>query len=313
MTAVNYRYPAIQGEYEAELENELEGEDEWESEDEWEAEDELEGEEFIGGLARIAGSLLGEEEAEWEDEYEVESEGEYETEDEYEFEFEAEAENESEGELEDELEAELEEEAEGFVNPIRRVYRDAEVMAHLAKQASASESEAEAEAFIGALIPLAARLIPRAATLMARNAPTIVRGATRIVRGLRRNPQTRRLVSAMPVILQRTAQSLADQASNGQNIDRRAIVRTLGTTTERVLRGPGRARAMRAVNVFDRRWHRRRRCDCAGAGIPATRTYPSARPRVPNPYTRPVGYQRPAPSRRMRSGYSRVNRRGRRR
>ena len=61
MTAVNYRYPAIQGEYEAELENELEGEAEWESEDEWEDEDELEGEEFIGGLARIAGSLLGEE------------------------------------------------------------------------------------------------------------------------------------------------------------------------------------------------------------------------------------------------------------
>ena len=40
------------------------------------------------------------------------------------------------GELEDEFEDEAEEEAEGFVNPIRRVYRDAELMAHLAKQAA---------------------------------------------------------------------------------------------------------------------------------------------------------------------------------
>ena len=309
MTVLNHRYPAIQGESELE--------DEWEAEQEWEAEEE--GEEFLGGLARIAGSLLGDGESELEDEYELEAEyegeAEYESEEEYEFEFEAEAEaeTEAEGELEDEFEAELEEEAEGFVNPVRRVYRDAEVMAHLARQASESESEAEAEAFIGALVPLAARLIPRAATLLARNAPTLVRGASKIVRGLRRNPQTRRLVRAMPVILQRTAQSLADQAANGTDVDGTDIVRTLGTMTGRVLRGPGRARALRAVNVFDRRWHRRRSWARGRVGVPVRRPVSGRPGRPPNPYLRPTGVRRPASYRRLRPTASRVSRRGRRR
>ena len=39
-------------------------------------------------------------------------------------------------------------------------------MAHLSSQAARAEGEEEAEAFIGALIPLAARLIPRAAALI---------------------------------------------------------------------------------------------------------------------------------------------------
>ena len=87
-------------------------------------------------------------------------------------------------------------------------------MAHLARQAAMTESEGEAEAFIGALVPLAAKIIPRAARLIARNAPTLVRTARRITRNLRRDPTTRRLVQAMPVVLQRTAQSLADQAAD---------------------------------------------------------------------------------------------------
>jgi hypothetical protein len=261
MTTLNHRYPAIQGEYEDEYEDEaffgglakiagsLLGEEEYE--DEYELEDEYEDEAFLGGLAKIAGSLLGE------GEYELEGEGEDEAEFEFEFEAEAEAEMESEHELEDEFEEEAEEEAEGFVNPVRRIYRDAESMAHLAVRAERAHSEAEAEAFIGALVPLAARLIPRAATLLARNAPTLIRGATRIVRQLRRNPQSRMLVKALPVVLQRTAQSLADQAANGQEIDASTVVRTLGTMTGRVLGPSRRRRAIRAVNTFDRRWHRR--------------------------------------------------------
>lgn len=256
-SALDYRYPAIQGEFETELEDEYEDEMEGEFEDEA----------FLGGLAKIAGSLLGE--TELEDEYELETEleeeseeeleGELEDEQELEFEFEAEAEAEleAEGELEEEFEAELEEEAEGFVNPVRRIYRDAEVMANLATRARDTESEMEAEAFIGALVPLAARLIPRAASVLARNAPALVKGATRIVRGLRRNPQTRRLVQAMPVVLQRTAQSLADQAASGRPIDASRVVGTLATMTGRVLRGPRRRRAVRAVDVFNRRWRRR--------------------------------------------------------
>jgi len=237
MTTLNHRYPAIQGEYEDEFEDEYE--------------DEFEDEAFFGGLAKIAGSLLGE--GEFEDEYELEEEGEYE----FEFEAEAEAEAESELELEDEFEEEAEEEAEGFVNPVRRIYRDAESMANLAVRAERAQSESEAEAFIGALVPLASKLIPRAAKLIAKNAPTLVKGASRIARQLRRNPQTRRLVRGLPVVLQRTAQSLADQAANGQEIDATTVVRTLGTMTGRVLGPRRRRRAIRAVNTFDRRYRRR--------------------------------------------------------
>jgi hypothetical protein len=225
MTTLNRQYPAIQGELEDEYEYEGELEDEYE----------IEGEEEVEG------------------EYETESEEELE----FEFEAAAEAEMEAEGELEEEFEDEDEEEGEGFVNPVRRIYRDAETMAHLARQAAATESEGEAEAFIGALIPLAAKLIPRAARLLSRNAPALIRSARRVTRNLRRNPQTRRLVRAMPVVLQRTAQSLADQAASGRPIDADTIARTVSTMTGRVLRGPNGPRALRAVDVFDRRWRRR--------------------------------------------------------
>jgi hypothetical protein len=135
MSTLNRRYPAIQGELE----------DEYEFEDEYET-----------GFEGEAG-FEGEEEIEGEGAFESESEEEFE----FEFETAAEAELEAEGELEDEFEDEDEDEAEGFVNPIRRIYRDAETMAHLARQAAMTESEGEAEAFIGALVPLAAKLIPR--------------------------------------------------------------------------------------------------------------------------------------------------------
>jgi hypothetical protein len=310
MTTLNRRYPAIQGEYEDEYEaedeaflgglakiagsllGEGEGEDEYEYEDEYEGEEEAEDEAFFGGLAKIAGSLLGEGEGEYE--------GEYASEEEYEFEFEAEAEAEmeAEGELEDEFEAEMEEEAEGFVNPVRRVYRDAELMAHFAAQAAQTESEAEAEAFIGALVPMAAKLIPRAAKLIANNGPTLVKGATKIMRQLRRNPRTRRLVKALPVVLQRTAQSLADQAANGQPIDAGTVVGTLGDMTGRVLRGGRGRRAVRAVDVFNRRYHRRRRWTNRRYPYGTARRYP----RRPATYRRPATRVRRAPARRVTRG-----------
>lgn len=230
MSTLNHRYPAIQGEYEGELNREVEAE----------------------------------------------------------FEFEVAArEVEAEGEHEDEFEVEAEEEAEGFANPIRRIYRDAETMAHLARHAAQTESEGEAEAFIGALVPLAARLIPRAAALIARNGPALVRGATTIARSLRQDPRTRRLVRAIPVVLQRTAQSLADQAANGTDIDASTILDTLGTITGRTLRGPAARRAVHAVDVFGNRrnrraaWAARRR---AGTGYGAMQgAGPARRPAQPRP------------------------------
>jgi hypothetical protein len=75
-----------------------------------------------------------------------------------------------------EFEEEYEWEVEGELNPIRRVYPDA-LMEHLGHRAAEAESEAEAEAFIGALIPLAARILPRVAPAIMRAAPGLIRGA----------------------------------------------------------------------------------------------------------------------------------------
>ena len=196
----------------------------------------IEDEAFLGGITKALGGLLGE--------------SEYEEEAEYDFEFEAEAEAEAESELED----------EAFVNPIRRIYPDAELMAHLSSQAARAEGEDEAEAFIGALIPLAARLIPRAAALIHRNAPTLIRGATRLAGQLRRQPRGRRLVTTLPVVLQRTAQSLSDQAAAGQAITPAGALDTLGAIAQGVLSDPADCRrVMSAVGTFDRRYHRRHR------------------------------------------------------
>src|SRR6478752_1303740 len=118
-----------------------------------------------------------------------------------------ETEEEAELEFEEELEEEYEDEA--FVNPVRRIYPDAELMAHLSTKAAQTPSEADAEAFLGALVPIAAKLIPRAAAILASNAPALIRRTSALGRRLRRSPATRKYVRAIPVILQRTAQSLA--------------------------------------------------------------------------------------------------------
>jgi hypothetical protein len=247
-SAINHRYPAIQGEFEDELEDELEFEDE--------AEDELPPR---GG------------QGEFEFELEFEDELEDEAEDEVEFDFEAEAEAARQGELEDEAE----DEAEAFVNPVRRIYPDAELMAHLSAQAARAESESEAEAFIGAAVPLVARLVPRAGRLIARNAPSLIRGATRITRRLRRTPAGRRFVAAVPVIVQRTVQSLADQAAAGRPVDGDLVLRTMATMAGRVLQAPqNRNSAMRAVRTFDRRYHQRWRLG-GTAAAPRRRTSPA--------------------------------------
>src|SRR5262245_58857495 len=106
----------------------------------------------------------------------------------------------SESEAEGAYTGELEWESEAELNPIRRVYPDA-LMEHLGHAAAEAESEAEAEAFIGALIPLAARLLPRVAPAIMRAAPGLIRGAAGVARTLRRSPATRPLVRTIPTIV----------------------------------------------------------------------------------------------------------------
>ncbi len=147
-------------------------------------------------------------------------------------------------------------EFEGEINPLRRVYPDA-LMEHLAHAATETESEEEAEAFIGALIPMAARLLPRAASAVMRVAPQLVRGAANVTRVLRSNPATRQLVRTVPTIVRRTASSIAQQTAQGRPVTPARAAQTLARQTARVIGSPQRcAQAIQRSRALDRQHHR---------------------------------------------------------
>lgn len=158
-----------------------------------------------------------------------------------------------------EFEDEFEGEGEGELNPLRRVYPDA-LMEHLGHAAAEAESEAEAEAFIGALIPMAARLIPRVAPAIMRAAPQLIRGASNVVRQLRRNPATRQLVRTVPTIVRGTVADIARQVGRGQPVTPQSAVRSLARQTARTLSNPRRCvQAYRRSRALDRQHHRAER------------------------------------------------------
>src|SRR5262245_3811369 len=168
----------------------------------------------------------------------------------------SEMEGELEGEWETETEDEGEIEGESEVNPIRRIYPQA-MMEHLGHAAASAENEAEAEAFIGALLPVAARLIPRVAPLVTRALPQLVRGASSVVRMLRSSPTTRPLVRAFPTIVRRTVANIARQAGHGQSVTPAGAVRTLAQQTAQVLSNPRTCvRAYQRSRALDRNYHR---------------------------------------------------------
>jgi len=170
-------------------------------------------------------------------------------------------------EIEGEYEGEYEGEHENFVNPQRRLSREA-LMAHLGNAAASAESEDEAEAFIGALIPLAAQLIPRVAPAVMRAAPQLIRGISNVTQRLRSNPATQQLVRTLPTIARNTVGSLARQAGQGRPITPRTAVRTLAQQTSRVLSNPRQAtQAYRRNRALDRQYHRA----VARPGAPAMR------------------------------------------
>jgi hypothetical protein len=151
---------------------------------------------------------------------------------------------------------EAEWEAEALVNPIRRVYPDA-MMEHFGHAAAAARSEAEAEAFVGALIPLAARLLPRVAPVIMRSAPGLIRGVAGVTRTLRQSPTTRPLVRAVPTIVRRTAIDLDRQVARGARVTPQQAVTTLARQTQNVLSSPQQARrAMHRNARVDRAYHR---------------------------------------------------------
>jgi hypothetical protein len=164
-----------------------------------------------------------------------------------------------------EFEGEFEEE----LNPIRRVYPDA-LMEHLGHAAATAQNEAEAEAFIGALIPLAARIAPRVAPAIMRVAPRLVRGAANVTRTLRRSPATRPLVRTLPSIVRRTAASLAQQAGRGQPVTPQSAVQALAQQTARVIGSPQQAvQAYRQSRIGDQQYHQTMSDGLPGPGMGA--------------------------------------------
>lgn len=164
-------------------------------------------------------------------------------------------------------ESEWEWEMESELNPIRRVYPDA-LMEHLGHAAAEAESEAEAEAFIGALIPLAARLVPRIAPAVMRAAPNLIRGATRVARTLRANPTTRPLVRTIPTIVRRTAVQMARQAARGQPVTPTSAVQTLARQAGQVIGSPQQSvQAWRRSCALDRHYHRAGGGTTPGSGV----------------------------------------------
>lgn len=239
-----------------------------------ELEYEFEGEEFdLGGLVQ---GLLGE--GEFEDEFELEGEAEF--------------------EYEDEWEGEFEDESERMANPLRRVYPDA-MMEHLGHAAAEAETEAEAEAFVGALVPLAARMVRAAAPHVARSTPHLVRGLSTVAHTLRRNPGTRQLVRVLPTVASRTTHSLARHAARGHPITPRHAVRTLAGQTAAVLSNPRtRGQIVRRARALDRNYHQvTRPGQGRRPGVPGA-SWTATGARAPAGYGGQVQYGYGAPARR---------------
>jgi hypothetical protein len=166
-----------------------------------------------------------------------------------------------EDEFEDEGEYEL------LLNPARRALSAGPQMAHLGLSAARAQTEAEAEAFLGALVPMAARLVPRIAPAVMRAAPQLIRGVSNVGRTLMRAPAARQLVRSVPSIVRGTVGNLAQQAAQGRPVTPRAAVQTLARQTYRTLSSPARTRAaIQQTRALDRRYHQQ-----TGTGGPGGR------------------------------------------
>jgi hypothetical protein len=183
----------------------------------------------IGGpfgaiLGQAASSALGEEEYEGEEEWEAEDE------------------MESEAEMEQEI-AQPESESEA----------EAEYLASLACKA---HSEAEAEAMIGA--STAAVLSRRDRRALLKVLPHMVRGTAILTRVLRKSPDTRPAIRAVPTIVRISGSQLARRAARGRPITRKSAARVMARNTRRILGNPRLCTAAMKRNVRSARTIRRR-------------------------------------------------------
>src|SRR5690606_18528300 len=105
-----------------------------------------------------------------------------------------------------------------------------------------ADDDADAEAFIGALIPMAARLLPTAARVATRVAPRLISGLSRVSRALRQNPQTRQLIRALPNVARNVTRDVARHATRRGIPSAQVAGRYLAKRTRRALAHPRAAR-----------------------------------------------------------------------
>ncbi len=109
------------------------------------------------------------------------------------------------------------------------------LMEHLGHAAAETESDLEAEAFLGALVPLAASLAPS----IINSVPQLAAGIGKIGRVLRRSRSARSLIRALPATLLQAASGLTErEARSGRPIRPEEAVRALARTADRVLGNP---------------------------------------------------------------------------
>ncbi|MEY6431835.1 hypothetical protein ABC977_05355 [Thioalkalicoccus limnaeus] len=115
-------------------------------------------------------------------------------------------------------------------------------MDQFAAFAAEADDEAEAEAFLGALVPMAARLLPQGGRAVMRVAPHLIRGLAGTARAIHANPTARQLLRTSGAVVRRTAADIARQAAQGRPVSGRAAVRQLARNTARVMSNPQQVR-----------------------------------------------------------------------
>jgi hypothetical protein len=109
------------------------------------------------------------------------------------------------------------------------------LMEHLGHAAAETESDLEAEAFLGALVPLAAKLAPSILGAV----PQLAKGIGAIGRSLRRSKQAKAYVRTLPAALMAAADGVtAMQAETGRPVRPEEAVRALARSTGSLLSSP---------------------------------------------------------------------------
>jgi hypothetical protein len=150
-----------------------------------------------------------------------------------------------EGELEFELEGEFEGLPEGELEFEAHFTQNEAVAEQMANFAAMAQTEMESEAMAGAATAISAR--DRAE--LRRVLPYMVRGTAILTRILRRRPNTRPLVRAVPTIVRNTNQTLMRRAAAGKPVNRRVAGQVMAAQTQRVLGNPHRCASALRRNV----------------------------------------------------------------